>query len=254
MKMLKKLVCLALLGLTATLAAEVTQDDIIKAYDAGEFKKAGEWYVETLNKNGATPALLYNIGNCYYQEKDFARALFCYEKANLLAPRDTEILRNMELARRELNLPSGNQLTKPADIPRYLRDQMTPEEWMILASVGVLFMLTAFGLRRFFSRRITLPTAGAGLLILIICTAMTISQYQTRYAPDRAMILVNGIQLRALPAESSGYLNAETLKEAEIVQIRERRDKWIRVKAGNAIGWVPAEAVGQFNERKFSVF
>ena len=254
MKMLKKLVCLALLGLTATLAAEVTQDDIIKAYDAGEFKKAGEWYVETLNKNGATPALLYNIGNCYYQEKDFARALFCYEKANLLAPRDTEILRNMELARRELNLPSGNQLTKPADIPRYLRDQMTPQEWMILGAVGVLFLLSAFGLRRFFSRRVTLPTASAGVLIMILCAAMVISQYQTTYAQNRAMILENGLQLRTLPTENAGSLNTEVLKEAENVQILERRDKWIRIKAGNAIGWIPAGAAGQFNGRKFSVF
>ena len=105
--MLKKVICLALFLLTASLAAEVTQDEIIKAYDAGDFQKAGEWYVAKLKKDGATPALLYNIGNCFYQEKDFVKALFCYEKANLFAPRDAEILRNMELASRELNLPSS---------------------------------------------------------------------------------------------------------------------------------------------------
>ena len=255
MKMLKKVICLVLFGLSVTLSAkEVSQGDIIKAYDAGYFNKAEMWYAEKLKKDGASPALLYNIGNCYYQEKDYVKALFCYERAHLLAPRDAEISRNMDLARRELNLPPANQLNKPSDIPCYLRNQMTPEEWMIIASIGIFFMLTAFGLRKFFGLRVTLPTAVVGGIILILGIAMTISQYQTTYAEDRAIMLENDVQLRVLPTASSGFIKTESLKEAEPVQIRERRDQWIRIKAGNAVGWVPAKSVGQFNGRKFSVF
>ncbi|MBQ9770662.1 MAG: BatD family protein [Lentisphaeria bacterium] len=255
MKMLKKLVCLVLFCLAPFLsAAEISQKDIIKAYDAGKFKMAREWYAGKVEKEGATPALLYNIGNCYYQEKNFIMALFCYERAHLLAPRDAEISRNLEIVRRDLKLPSENKLNTPSDIPVYLRDQMTPEEWMILAAAGIFFLLAAFGLRRFTERRLTVPVAIAGAIVLILGTAMTISQYQTTYNADRAIILKNGVQLRTLPSESANDLNAEKLKEAKDVQIRERRNKWIRIKAGNAVGWVPVESVGQLNGRKFSVF
>ena len=68
------------------------------------------------------------------------------------------------------------------------------------------------------------------------------------------VMLVNKVRLRTLPSDSSAYLNDDELKAAETVEIRERRDKWVRIKAGNAVGWVPAETIGQLNGIKFSVF
>lgn len=256
MKMLAKLLCLLLCFSGAALsAAEFSeQETAIKAYDSGNFRTAREWYTAILQKQGATPALLYNIGNCCYQEKEYAKALFCYERAHLLAPRDMEILRNLELTRRELGLPPAGDLQKPSDIPAYLRNQMTPGEWMILAVSGIAILLLSFGLRRFFNLRVTLPIAAIGAVLFILGTAMTVSQYHTTYAADRAMVLVNKVRLRTLPSDSSAYLNDDELKAAETVEIRERRDKWVRIKAGNAVGWVPAETIGQLNGIKFSVF
>lgn len=255
MKLLTKLFCLVICFTGCALsAAELQQQDAVKAYDSGAFRKAGEWYTQLLEKQGATPALLYNIGNCYFQEKEFAKALFCYERAHLLAPRDAEILRNLELTRRELNLPSGNQLNTPADIPEYLRDQLTPEEWMILAAAGCAILLLSFGLRRFFNKKLTIPLAAASGILLLLGAVMTINQVHTTYAKNRALILENNIRLRTLPSEKSTFLNDDELNSAEQVEIRERRNKWIRIRAGNAIGWVPADAVGQLNGRKFTVF
>ena len=90
--------------------------------------------------------------------------------------------------------------------------------------------------------------------MLLLGSAMTISQYQTTYAPERAMILENDLKLKTLPSETSSSLLDDSLKAAETVEIRERRNKWFRIKAGNAIGWVPANAVGTLNGSKFTVF
>ena len=254
-KMLAKLVIMLLFMFAPfVIMAEETQDEIIKAYDAGNFKEAREWYMKKLEKSGISPALLYNIGNCYYQEKDFAKALLCYEKAHLLAPRDEAIFRNLELTRRELKLPAVNQLNSPSDIPSYLRDQMTPEEWMIIAAIGLSFLLIAFGLRRFTGPRVTLPIMIVGAIILILGSAMTFSLYKTTYSTDRAIVLEDDVQIRTLPSKQSPLLNNETLKSAETVQIRERRNDWIRIKAGNVVGWVPAGSIGQINGSEFSVF
>ena len=255
-KMLGKLLCLILCFTGTALSASGISGEktAINAYDNGKFQTAKQWYTSVLQKQGATPALLYNIGNCCYQEKEYAKALFCYERAHLLAPRDMEILRNLELTRRELGLPPVNKLQKPADIPVYLKNQMTPEEWMIFASAGIAILLLAFGLRRFASLKITLPIAAAGAVMLLLGSAMTISQYQTTYAPERAMILENDLKLKTLPSETSSSLLDDSLKAAETVEIRERRNKWFRIKAGNAIGWVPANAVGTLNGSKFTVF
>ena len=165
-----------------------------------------------------------------------------------------EILRNLELTRRELGLPQVNNLQKPSDIPVYLRNQMTPGEWMILAVSGIAILLLAFGLRRFFNIRVTLPIAAIGTALFILGTAMTVSQHYTTYNANRAMVLENKIRLRTLPSDSSAYLNDEELNVAETGEIREHRNKWVRIKAGNAIGWVPAETIGLLNGSKFSVF
>jgi tetratricopeptide (TPR) repeat protein len=254
-KMLAKLISLFLCcSVFALSAEEATQNDAVKAYDNGQFQTARQWYTRILERDGSTPALLYNIGNCYYQEKEFGKALFCYEKANLLAPRDTEILRNLELTKRELGIMVPTRLSKPSDIPKYLRDQMTPHEWMLLAAIGLSVLLIAFGLRKFAAFRITLPIIILGSLLLITGIVMPVSQYYSLYAPDRAMILTGEVQLKTLPSASAPNLIGEKLKLSENVEIRERRNEWVRVKAGDTVGWIPAKDVGELNGGKFNVF
>ena len=80
--------------------------------------------------------------------------------------------------------------------------------------------------------------------MLLLGLTMMFSQYQTSYASDQGIILENGLHLRTIPTENSAILNEETLKTGEKVIIRESRNKWIRVKAGKAVGWLPANAVG----------
>lgn len=59
------------------------------------------------------------MGNCLYKLGDLPRALICYERASRLAPRDSDILENLNLVRRKLGLPEKYLIASPADIPPY---------------------------------------------------------------------------------------------------------------------------------------
>lgn len=253
-KMLSKVVVLVLCFSSFAAAAEFSQVDAMRAYDKGEFKTAREWYTAQLKKVGITPALLYNIGNCYYQEKEYAKAQACYERARILAPRDPEILRNLELAERETGIVILKKMEKPGDIPSCLMDQMTLEGWWNLAFFGIALLLAALGLRRFFSMKVTLPIVCCGLILLVLGAGMMIAQDQTTCSKTRAMIIEKEIPLRALPSMTAKTVSDEKLQAAEVVQIRESRNDWVRIQAGNAVGWVPASAVARLNGEKFSVF
>ena len=256
LKLLSKVVCIALFFTGFSLsAAPLTQEHAAKSYDSGDFNGARNFYISKLNQSSESPELLYNIGNCYYQEKKFRKALICYEKAHLLAPRDKEIIRNLELTRRELNLSEKNSIEKPGDIPSYLRDKMTPEEWMLLAAVGIFLILGGYGFRRFFSPRFySGPATLIGGILLILGISMMISQLCNTYSSRRAMIIQDHTVLRTLPSETSPVVSEEKLHTGEEVSIRENRNNWIRIKAGNAVGWIPATAIETFSGKPVNVF
>ena len=102
--------------------------------------------------------------------------------------------------------------------------------------------------------KVTLPIVCCGLILLVLGAGMMIAQDQTTCSKTRAMIIEKEIPLRALPSMTAKTVSDEKLQAAEVVQIRESRNDWVRIQAGNAVGWVPASAVARLNGEKFSVF
>ena len=62
------------------------------------FTHPEEPYYEQVSKNGyESPALYYNLGNCYFKLHNLPAAILSYERARRLAPRDEDIAYNLRL-------------------------------------------------------------------------------------------------------------------------------------------------------------
>ncbi|OQA86713.1 MAG: Tetratricopeptide repeat protein [Lentisphaerae bacterium ADurb.Bin242] len=217
--------------------------EAMNAYDAGQFDAAGKYYAAQLKKSRPSAKILYNMGNCLYRMGELPKALICYERALRLNPRDSDILENLNLVRRKLALPEKYKIDSPSDLPPYLRDSMRPDEWMFLFCCGWMLLFVALGCRALkFNRILVRSAAAAGLALLVFPGTAYLSQKKTSYSPDFAIVTVRNLPVYSLPSAQSGRIEMK-LKAGEELSIVERRLDWVRIRSGDAEGWVRAKDI-----------
>ena len=246
LKALRKAAVVLLVCLSGSLfAAEkvVRADQAMNAYDTGKFGEAEKYYRSRLNPAEPSANLLYNIGNCLFQQGYFPQAMVCFERASKLSPRDPDILENLNLTRRKLMLPEKYKVESPSDILPYLRDSLRPDEWLFLVCCGVslLFFAAGTALLIGYGRTFRILLIGGILLIAVPGIAYLIQQ-RTSYNPDFAVVTAKTVQVRSLPSDQAGKTEMN-LRSGEEVTVVERRMDWVRIRSGSAEGWVHAKDI-----------
>ena len=236
------LVCLSSGSLFA--AEKVTHaDQAMNAYDTGKFGEAEKYYRSRLNPAEPSANLLYNIGNCLFQQGYFPQAMVCFERASKLSPRDPDILENMNLTRRKLMLPEKYKVESPSDILPYLRDSLRPDEWLFLVCCGVSLLFFAAGTVLLIGSGRTFRILLIGGILLIAVPGIAyLMQQRTSYNPDFAVVTAKTVQVRSLPSDQAGKTEMN-LRSGEEVTVVERRMDWVRIRSGSAEGWVHAKDI-----------
>jgi len=219
-------------------------DEALIAYDEGRFADAAVYYRSKLNPHSPDPSLLYNIGNCYCQMGDYARALVCYERAVRLAPGASDIFENMNFVRRKLLLQEKGKAENPLQLLINLREYLRPDQWMFLAFVGWAAGWLAFASRRIFRGEKWKILLAVSIAIIIVSAVAFFSQERTSYSPDNAVIIGKNVPVYSLPSEKSGTSEFR-LKAGDEVRIEEQRMNWARVRADNVSGWIDVKDVAR---------
>lgn len=221
----------------------VAAADLRTLYDRGEFIEALKGNLRLLRAEKAVdPALLYNIGNIYYQAQYYPEALLCFERARRLAPDDSDILNNLNAACRKLELPERGGVTNPVELLAAFRDSFRIDTWflMILAGAGLLFV--ALAVLRLGRRRIGLWVLGAAGVIFVFSLAMFIWQDETLYRTDEALVLRERTPVWMLP-QADGAKQRAALNAGITVTIREQRPGWTLIRYHGGEGWVRSHSV-----------
>ena len=233
-----KFVVIALLLCPFTLSAAV-QEEAMTAYDNGKYKQALELYASELKQDPThiSPSLLYNMGNCYYQLGDLSRAAVCYERALRLAPRNSDILVNLNLVRRKLLLDERYKLNQPADLAIVARDSLRYDEWLLVIAAALTILLAAAGLH-FLEKPSGKWLIWTALPVTGLAVIAAIMQNVQLYSPEQAIVIERNAPAYTLPSEKNGNVERQ-LKEGQEVRIMEKRLDWVRVRLGNdEEGWV----------------
>ena len=229
---------------SATPKPEVIQTSVeaLTAYDRGEFNRAADYYRSRLVPEKPDPALLYNLGNCYCQLRNYPASLVCYERARLLAPNDSDITENLNYVRRKLFQPQTGEIKDPASLIKALRDNLRPDQWLLIAAIACAAGGGIMAFRRSLSfNKLSILLGIVSLTALLAIIAAT-TQYQNDYNPDIAVIMTDNAKLRSLPSESSGQVEAK-LQSGTKVKIVESRQEWSRVRCGEADGWIKSDHI-----------
>ena len=218
-----------------------------KAYADENYDVAIAGYEQILKTAKHSAEVYYNLGNAYYKKNEVGPAIYNFEKALMLDPKNEEIQNNLRFANQMKidaiePLPKSGFNTKIDEIAA----SFTVDEWAytsialvlvtILLIILYIYSATPAKKRLFF----ILSFLGVVLSVLTILTAFYAkdSMNSERYA----IVYIDEFKTRSEPTQSSEA--SFVIHEGTKVEILEEFEDWFRISLANGSkAWLPADTV-----------
>jgi len=213
-----------------------------QSYREGHFQEAIDGYLHLIRSGKEGGPVYYNLGNAYLKEDQLGRAIWAYERALLLTPRDPDLRFNLSHARDQTRDAVGDTQGSVETVFFWLRSFSLKELFGCFAVLNLLFWLI-LGIRLFYRSEwlyyLFLVTVS---LWFIAGLSFGLKYYRVK-SDDRAVILLKEVDILAGPHLSDTVLFK--LHEGTVVHHERSEDGWflIRVSDKNR-GWVRTEAIG----------
>ena len=209
-----------------------------KEFAAGHFDNAIADYEEAANAGGWSANVFYDLGNAYYRNGNFGRAILNYRRALALDPHHPEAAANLRVARDE---------ARALELPREpIEDALSFGTTNRFAAIGAagfwlsLFSAVALAFRK--RRTLAAPLMlTVGLLLFAGGGYATYASETGRSGRALAIVVADKIQARLATADNSGTVLA--LPPGSEVQVLSARGDWLYAALPNHLrGWIPAHA------------
>jgi len=201
-------------------------------FAAGDFKGAIKDYSAVVQSGEWSANLFYDLGNAYFRESDFGRAILNYERALQLDPNHPEADANLRIARDQthpLELP-------PSALERYFNFASTKSFTMLAA---ILFwgtiLLVLF--RRHKALWLTI-----GLLLTASCVLAVYNLESGVHGRGVAVVVADKAEARVATADSAKSVLALP-PGSEVLILQERGDWSYAALPNDQRGWIASKAI-----------
>jgi hypothetical protein len=208
-----------------------------KYYENHEYDKALQSY-DMISKKGR--AVLYNMGNCFYQKDEPAQALVYWCRAQVgAAPCECKIIAaNKEHVLKKIGKNSDQSFKQKI---KNSFNGIIP--YFSLFFLQLFFLLCwclfIFSVR---SRRNRFARAGVVLLLFfIIVIATVLGIHYTQSGRVDAIVVKKDALIFAGP--DKGFHALSPLGYAQEVIVKESREGWRKIRYADIIGWVEADVI-----------
>ncbi len=213
-----------------------------KAYTSGDFELAVSQYNSIVSKGFQSVELYLNLGNSYYKQRNYPKAILSYERALLIDPGN-------EKARHNLAKAQIYTVDKINEIPEFLITGwmnhfimiFRSNTWAVISIIG--FILGVVGLLAYFlSMKISMKRLGfyLGIVLLFISSLTFYLAYKSKtliLSGNGAIVMSPTVTVKAEPNTSSTDLFI--IHEGTKVYIMDDIDEWNEVKLSDGkTGWL----------------
>jgi tetratricopeptide (TPR) repeat protein len=217
-------------------------------YETGHYTEAVQIYKQLIDQGYRDSALFYNLGNTYFQQKDYARAILNYRRASLLEPRDRHIQDNLNLAQEMANLEIPAIAPGPLTVVGDLTGRWLNLNETAILAIGLWFITGTF----FFSWRLfsneksasALRNGGIGVASLLLLVLLSLGgRLLIEKNNPEGIVVAPVVALRSEPGDQ--YATGVEIKAGAPVGLLEQRGDWIHLSGpGDSFnGWVPASSI-----------
>ena len=210
-----------------------------KFYALGKFPEAAKAYETILQAGAQSPALLFNCANAEFKSGNLGQAIAAYRRAELLAPRDSEIRANLDFVRNQVQ-----GVTVRESRWQNWVGTLTLNEGAVLTAV--LFWLTFVLLIARQLRPALVPKLKTVTRIFAVLTIFSASvlglQAASHFSQQTAVVISNAAITRSGPFDEAQ--SVFTLHDGAELSVLARHEGWVQVADGSGkTGWLPAKQV-----------
>src|SRR5205814_5936534 len=215
--------------------AATSEDMFAKAsteFNAGNFKAAITDYGAVVQSGEWSANLFYNLGNAYFRDSDFGRAILNYERALQLDRTHPEADANLRIARDQTH----SLELAPSPLEKYLTFA-SARSFTIAAAVffwGTIILVTL-------GRRKAL-WATVGLLLTASCALAAYKLENGTRGQALAVVVADNAEARVATADSAKSVLALP-PGSEVVILQERGDWSYAALPNDQRGWISTKAV-----------
>ena len=218
------------------------------AYAQGDYAEAAIQFESLVRVFNGAPDIYYNLGNCYFKQGQYAKAILNYERCLRREPSHTDAQNNLILAQQ--NCIDKIDVIQPNIIQQWndaLRNSLTTDGWSRL-SIGLFLAFLAGMAIFFFTRKVSLRKFGfyGGILLLIlsfISMGYASSQADRLQSEAEAIVMSPTVTLRSEPNSGKDIC---VIHEGLKVQIRQELSGCYEVElADGRVGWMPKEQLAR---------
>ena len=216
-------------------------------YAKGNYNEAVDAYNSVLQNNQHSSELFFNLGNAYYNLNKVAPAIYYYEKALILNPKDQGSLNNLKFANKR-TIDEIKVIPKVgfAKLVRDFTGIFHYNSWgWITVGLASLFLLLFIGYyfsqiavwKRFFF-------VGMFISIIILLIAFSSAIFEKKYFDTEkpAIIFAEMTNLKSEPR--NGGKSLLLLHEGTKVYVQEVIGKWKKVQLTDGMeGWIDSGAI-----------
>lgn len=211
-------------------------------YQNDEYEKAVETYREILNQNIESGALYFNLGNAYYKLNALGKARLNYERARPFLQGDDALEDNLLLLRERL----VDQIERP---PQFILSvwwngflAIFSINMLCWICAGLLWLILIFAALRIYfrrrGRRDRFRSIFVSLVVIFILLSLVLAQKIYRLETEKHGIIM---ELSATVYAEPSTVSTEVfiLHEGTKVSIERQNDSWLELKlADGRTGWI----------------
>jgi len=216
-------------------------------YAAGNFADAEELYKTIESEGHLSAALYYNMGNTYYKQQSWGKAILYYERALKLQPENKDIHHNLDMARAMI-------IDRIEPVPEFflanwirnIHNVASADTWawlsIIFFAACLLLALLFFFARSIALRKFSFFLAIFALLCCGCCAVFAHYQKQDMFDQTKAIVMPAVVTVKSSPDNSGKDLFI--LHEGTKVTLLETLGQWQRIQlADGRQGWLMGRMV-----------
>lgn len=207
-----------------------------KYYEEKNYKKAFQAYT-MIDKKGR--AVLYNMGNCLFNQEDYIGALAYWSRAEMGArgQQCSDILHNKELALKKLGKQKEQSWWQKNS--ESIKIKLPYVSWLFLQILLLLCWWILFWVVRKKQKRFRKSAQGI-LCFCIMIVAIVLSRYLEQQE-NLGIVIKKDAHIFAGPNKNFHVLSP--IEYANYVHIKEAREGWYKIECAQMIGWIEDDVI-----------
>ena len=217
-------------------------------YNNSKYLESINVYESILAEGWESNNLYYNLGNAYFRQNMIGQAIWAYNKALKINPRNSDVNNNLEI----VNARIKDRIILPDEfflVKSYMnfKSSYNLNEWLIIGSITIFFSVILFLLSKLYIfDNVILDRLILGLIILaMIEHGIILDRFFDESDNKIGIIIDNEVDTYSGPFYGDNTILFK-VNEGTKVKINQSQNNWIEIILldGNR-GWVPLDKIRQ---------